>query len=119
MWDMHRRLNVDRLPPGRTVVQFEFRNVPLESRCKRTWWLVLERPEVDLCLTDPGFGVDLVVQADLAALTKAWVGDVRLSDAIRSGLITLEGPRPLVEAFPTWLALSSLASVPRPVRVAR
>lgn len=119
MWDIHRRLNVDRLPTGRTVVRFDFRSVPLGSRCKRTWWLVLEPPDVDLCLKEPGFPVDLVVEAELAALTKAWVGEVRLVDAIRAGLVRLDGPRPLVQAFPGWLALSGFAAVPRPARAAR
>ncbi len=82
------------------------------------FWLILKRPEVDVCLKDPGFGVDLFVSADLSALTKAWLGDIRLTETMRSGLVTVEGPRKLVEAFPGWLALSGFAGVERPRRVA-
>lgn len=113
MWDIHRRVNLEALPPERVVVRFDFRGVPATVRCPRYWWLVLERPEVDLCLKDPGFSVQLVVSADLRALTRVWMGDVALAEAIRAGLIGLEGPRPLVRAFPTWLALSSFAGVER------
>jgi DNA-binding HxlR family transcriptional regulator len=114
MWDIHRRLNLDRLPERRVVVRFDFRGVPRASRCPTTWWLILQRPEVDLCLKDPGFEEDLAVNADVAALTRVWMGDVRLADAMRQGLISLDGLPMYRRAFPTWLALSSFAPVPRP-----
>jgi hypothetical protein len=69
---------------------------------------------VDVCLKHPGFEVDLFVDADLAALTKAWLGDVRLADTMRSGLVRVEGAKALVRAFPGWLALSGFADVARP-----
>jgi hypothetical protein len=37
-----------------------------------------------------------------------------LTQALRAGLITLDGPRALVQAFPEWLALSPFAGVERP-----
>lgn len=115
MWDIHRRINVDRLPRERVVVRFDFRGGPPKAtRAKGTWWLVLKRPEVEVCLQDPGFGADLYVRADIVALTRAWMGDVPLGEALRSGAITLEGPHDLARAFPGWLALSTLAGVPRP-----
>jgi hypothetical protein len=67
-----------------------------------------------LCLKDPGFEIDLFVYADLVALTKAWMGDLRLADAMRSGLVRVEVPTALVRAFPGWLALSGFADVERP-----
>ena len=113
MWDMHRRLNVERLPSQRVVVLFDFRGVPKQWRAVRNFWLIVQRPDVDICLKDPGFGVDLVVEAELAALTKVWMGDIRLVDAMRSRLVRLEGPSTLVRAFPGWLALSEFAGVDR------
>jgi hypothetical protein len=114
MWDIHRRLNTDRLPDRRVVVRFDFRAVPRALRRPATFWLILERRDVDVCLKDPGFEIDLYVNADLVALTKAWMGDVRLADAMRSGLVRVEGPAALVRAFPGWLALSGFADVERP-----
>jgi hypothetical protein len=118
VWDIHRRLNVDRLPSGRVVIRFDFRGVPRHCRSQKTFWLVLKRPDVDVCLKDPGFEVDLSVSADLRTLTRAWLGDIRLTDAMRSGSVTVEGPRKLVEAFPGWLALSGSAGVERPRHIA-
>ncbi len=114
MWDIRRRLHTDRLPDRRVVVQFDFRAVPKTFRSPPTFWLILERRDVDVCLKDPGFEIDLVVDADLLALTKAWMGDVRLADAMRSGLVRVDGPTALVRAFPAWLALSGFAGVERP-----
>lgn len=114
MWDIHRRLDLDALPSGRVVLRFDFRGAPATMRCPRTWWLVLDRPEIDLCLKDPGFPVDLVVTADLRTLTRVWMGDVPLAGALRAGSIRLEGPPALVRAFPAWLRLSSFAGVEHP-----
>jgi len=114
MWDIHRRVNIDRLPDRRVVVRFDFRAVPKTVRGQTTFWLILEREDVDVCLKDPGFETDLVVNADLAALTKAWMGDVELADAMRAGLVRIEGPSALARAFPGWLALSGFANVERP-----
>jgi DNA-binding HxlR family transcriptional regulator len=114
MWDIRRRVNTDRLPERRVVVRFDFRAVPKTVRSPATFWLVLEQRDVDVCLKDPGFETDLFVDADLVALTKAWMGDVRLADTMRSGLVRVEGPTALVRAFPGWLALSGFAGVERP-----
>jgi DNA-binding HxlR family transcriptional regulator len=114
MWDIHRRMNTDRLPDRRVVVRFDFRAVPRTVRRPPTFWLILEHRDVDVCLKDPGFEIDLAVDADLLALTKAWMGDLRLADAMRAGLVRVEGPSALVRAFPGWLALSGFADVERP-----
>lgn len=114
MWDIRRRINVERLPSDRVVVRFDLRGVPRTSRGPATWWLVFERPDVDVCPKDPGFSVDVVVEADVAALTKVWMGDLPLAAALRAGLVDLNGPRALVRALPEWLALSWFAGVERP-----
>jgi DNA-binding HxlR family transcriptional regulator len=113
VWDIHRRIHLDRLPERRIVVQLEFRGAR-----QRTFWLVLERPEPSVCLKDPEFDVDLLVTADTVALHQVWLGRLALADAMHRGLVELSGPRDLVRAFPDWLALSVFASVP-PVAAAR
>lgn len=111
MWDMRRNINIERLPDRRTVVYF---NYPDASKGKRSWWLVLTRPEPDLCLHDPGFGVDLTVRTDTVTMVGVWMGDLALAGAIRSRRIVLEGPSHLRRAFPGWLKLNPLAGVERP-----
>ena len=114
MWNVRRRLDVKRLPARRVVVRFDFRAVPAHYKGMRTWWLIVQRPEIDLCLRDPGFDVDVVVTVEAATMARIWMGQIDLGQAVRSGAVRLEGPRPLVQALPGWLLLSHYARVGRP-----
>src|SRR3954469_18052617 len=111
MWDMRRRIAVDRLPEKRVVVKFDFRGAPVRPK---TFWLVMTRPDVDLCIIEPGYEVDLFVAADLAEFSRVWLGQVTMRQAIRERAISLTGDRQAERDFPSWLLLSSLAAVPRP-----
>ena len=93
------------------VIEFSFSDGPA---AKRHWWLVAERGNVDLCLTDPGNEVDLEVRSDVATLVDVWMGHAALGDALRTRRITLESPRTLVRAFPQWLRLNVFAEHARP-----
>ncbi|TMC82630.1 MAG: hypothetical protein E6J06_10475, partial [Chloroflexi bacterium] len=85
MWRILKHLPPEQLPPRRCVVRFEFRDE------KKRYWLVLKRDDPDLCYSDPGFGDDLVIRADLEAITRMYLGQIRLVDARRSGLLQIEG----------------------------
>lgn len=111
MWDVRRNVETARLPDHRTVIQFEFADVP---GAEGSYWLVGNREEVELCLKDPGFEVDLFVLSDLRTLTHVWLGDLAVGEALRSERIELQGERPLRESFRSWFALSPLAPVERP-----
>ena len=106
MWDMRRRLNLDRLPDERVVAQFDFTGVKRDSI-----WLVLERPEPSVCFTDPGFDVDLNLTVDTLTLHRVWMGRQTWKDAVAGGGIEVEGRSKLVRAFPDWLSLSLFAGI--------
>jgi hypothetical protein len=101
MWDMRRRINLERIPDRRVVVQFDF-----YGASRGTFWLLLELPEPSVCLHDPGFEVDLIVTVDTLAMHHIWLGRLTIADALREELMHLEGPSHLARAFPGWLALS-------------
>jgi hypothetical protein len=107
MWDVRRRIVRDRLPDCRVVVWFHFPDAP---RDLRSYWLILQPGDVDLCYRDPGFEVDLAVTSPLRTMIDAWMGDVDLGRAIRSGEIELRGPRELRRRFPAWLGSDSSRS---------
>jgi len=110
MWWLRGTVKSDVLPPRRTVIHFRFSGAPEKLRY---FWLVL--PEADLCLSDPGFGVDITVQSDPKTLTAVWMGDLGLGAALNSQAIELEGPRHLVRSFPKWFVLHPLfASIEHP-----
>lgn len=114
MWNVRRRIARGLLPERRVIVCFKFSGVPSSYRGPRHFWLLLDRERVELCVEDPGFEIDLQVDADLAAMAGVWLGDMPFDTAVRSGAIRLSGPRALAGAFPSWLMLSAFARVPRP-----
>lgn len=59
-----------------------------------TWLIVVTRDEVDLCDTDPGHSVDVVVTTGLRVLTEVGRGDRRFDEVLRSGELLVEARRP-------------------------
>ncbi|NNF05411.1 MAG: helix-turn-helix transcriptional regulator [Candidatus Eisenbacteria bacterium] len=110
LWSMHLRLDVEKMPPGRTVLEFEFANAPAD--CRR-FWIVNDAGKVEMCLSHPGFDVDLSLHADLLLFVETWRGFRDLRSEIRRGAIKLTGPTKLKRAFPSWLMLSSLSPFQR------
>ena len=110
LWDMHRNVVSEAVPPGRTVVGFHFPDV---AAGRRDWWLLLEPEQADVCDSDPGLDVALRVEASLRALVAVWLGDRSWADVLRSGEVVVRGPDELRRGFPQWLRLSSFAQVPR------
>lgn len=112
LWWMHDRVNVAQLPADRTVIQFDFYGAATES-----YWLVLSSADVTLCLTDPGYDIDVWVNADLATFFKLWLGRIDYHEAIHSAEVRVEGNPQLVRAFPNWFAWSVAAPAVRAARV--
>ncbi len=110
VWSMHVRLDTGRMPPGRTVLGFEFTGTPRE--CRR-FWLVNDHGEVEMCLKDPGYEIDLRVVSDIRVFVEAWRGIRDLRAEISAGRIRVSGPARLCRQFPAWLQLSQLAAFPR------
>jgi DNA-binding HxlR family transcriptional regulator len=112
LWDMHRNIDLDAVPDGRTVVNFRFPDVPAGTR---DWWLVITRDETDVCDEDPGYDVAVSVTTPLRTMVRIWRGDTAWPDALRAGTVQLHGPAALRRAMPGWFTLSDFAPVPRPV----
>ncbi len=107
MWDMRRSLNPKPMPKRKSVIQFQYPELPASQR---NWWLIVD-PDTgtDLCALDPGFEVDLYVSTDLRTMTAIWMGldNVRAARAQRRLLLT--GDRQLASDMHAWLGLSHFA----------
>ena len=110
LWDMHRNIDRDVVPPPRGVLHFRF---PDLRGSQSRWWLVITPQEVDVCDEDPGHEVDLTLTSSLRDLTRVWRGDLAWSEAVGQGRLDVEGPERLRRAVPAWFSLSVFAGVPR------
>ncbi|MDX1781221.1 MAG: SCP2 sterol-binding domain-containing protein, partial [Thalassovita sp.] len=106
---MRRRIDLQRFPAEKTCLKFEIATV--EGGVAH-YWIVDNDEGLELCITDPGFPVDLYVTTDVRTLTLVSNGDLSLRAMIEDGRIDLHGPTRLVQAFPSWLQLNMFAGVP-------
>lgn len=110
VWGIHRRLNTQAMPPGRTVIEIEFLDAPANQR---RFWLVHCDGKVDVCLKDPGYDTAVRVTTRVRTLAEVWRGIRSVKDELRAGTIHLEGSSIHCRAFPQWLLLSAYASIKR------
>jgi hypothetical protein len=108
MWDMRCTVDPKAMPATRIVVQFTFSDVPANSR---TWWLVNQNGETDLCPVDPGEEPELHVQTTLRSMTRVWMGDLALVAAQQSGVLVILGPSRLRQQIASWLRLSPYSPI--------
>lgn len=108
LWWMRRGTYLDRLPPQRVVLQFDFHGARTGS-----YWLLLEPSDVSVCLQYPGFDIDLLVTADIAAFYQVWLGRISFAESLGHQWVQLDGVPALVRAFPTWFAWSPAAEAVR------
>ena len=106
MWDVRRSLRLDRLPQEQVVVFFRY---PDAEEGKRAWWLVAEETGADLCFSDPGFPIDLQIDAEARRWRRSGSGRLELGTAMRSRRVKLRGPEHLVRSVPDWLGFSTFA----------
>ena len=99
LWDVRHFLDPATLGVEQAVVQLEVR-VPAQGT--RRFWITVDPGEVDLCLIDPGRPIDAIVDADLAALTRVWMGDDTFAEAVDAGSVSVRGPAKLVRQIPEW-----------------
>jgi DNA-binding HxlR family transcriptional regulator len=107
LWDVHRRVRLDELPPTPVVVRVELSDVRGGAGMR---FLLLRRSEVSVCAENPGFPEELRVRGSLRTLTAWWRGDLSLPQARAAGM-TIEGRREWVRAFPSWFLRYLFADV--------
>lgn len=110
MWDVRRCIQPGYLPRERVTIQFEFPDQPAN---RRHWWLLKEQEsqDIDLCLHDPGFEIDLYVTASMDTMARVWLGDQEIASALRSHDLELAGASVLRISFVDWIGLSTFARV--------
>ncbi len=110
MWNIRRKINRSELPLQKCVIRFTLENRPDPSV---DYWLVIKPGvETDICYVDPGFEVDLFVEAELRALTSAWMGHTSFGHELDREAIVLIGNAAMARSLTRWLVASSFATPP-------
>ena len=104
MWMLRRRARLDDLPDNRIVLRFEFSGVPASKTKLRLMWLVLNPPEIDVCLKDPGHLVDVLIRGDIATFVAILLGHTRWKDKVGKSVM-LEGDRGYAAQIPKWFGI--------------
>lgn len=107
MWDFHRTVNTQALPDGDTVI-----HVDITDRSElNSWWLLANAQTVDLCPQDPGYDIDIYINATLKDLITVWMGDISLKLAIQQKRLQVTGARHYVNTAGEWFPQSPLADI--------
>ena len=94
----------DDLPDDRIVLRFEFSGVAASKTKLRLMWLVLDRPEIDVCMKDPGHPVDVLIRGDIATFVAIFLGHARWKDKVGKSVM-LEGDRGYAAQMPKWFGV--------------
>lgn len=108
VWDIHRNLDAHFFKGERTVLKIEFTDYTSKYR---NWWLVIKDGDVDVCLKDQGFEVDLTITTDLKTLTAVWMGDSSIMRAMREKAVLVSGSSYLKKNIAVWMGDNYYADV--------
>lgn len=100
-WWMHLRMDHDRLPDRRVVIEFAY-----TSPERIQIWIVMDRGDVSMCSQHPGFESDLIVRTGSLPMARVFNGFTTLAQAVDAGEIELLGPPALVKGFGRWFLWS-------------
>ena len=106
MWDIRRSVDSSILPSHRVVIQFEYPDAPTGTK---DWWLIAENGEVDLCLKDRGYDVDILIKCSLKVMTEVWICKKTLNESVSKGEIVVMGNPKLTKNLQKWLRASGLS----------
>jgi DNA-binding HxlR family transcriptional regulator len=103
LWATTKLVDPDRIPEGTTVVRVALTDAP------EHYWIVLRRPQSELCTRSSGHVEDIVVHTDTATLVALHLRQLTYDEALRSDRVRLEGPPALTRQFRSWFRTSPFA----------
>ena len=106
LWATSRLMEVDRLPTPGLVVRFDLADRPTDR-----FWLLLRRPQAEVCTAHPGQDEDLVVETDSETLARWHLRHLSYDEATRLGRLRIEGRRSAAKAFVDALRPSPFAAI--------
>jgi len=108
LWGLELSVNPDAFGPRRCVVKLTFTDQP---KRKQHFWCINQGGRAELCLKEPGFEVDLYLEASLPDMIYVYRGDLPLVRALAQGRLEVHGATWAQRALSRWLAPSPLTHV--------
>lgn len=108
IWDIHRNIDADFFNGEHNTIKFEFTDYVSKLR---NWWIVISKGDVDVCMKDPGYTVDLTIASDLKTMTAVWMGDTTIMKAMREKTVNISGSSHLKKNIAIWLGTNYYADV--------
>lgn len=104
LWATLKLVDQDRIPAQTTVIRVDLRDRPADD-----YWLILRRPQPELCTHAVGYAEDIVCHTDSTTLVNLHLNRLDYGAAIRDARIVLAGPPRLTRQFRTWFRTSPFA----------
>jgi len=101
---LHQHAITAKLPEQRTVLHMK-----LSGAGAAEGWLNIDRGAITVCKENPGYDVDLAIEASTGQMQRWLIGLVPFRDLVANGHARLLGPSRLARAFPTWFDTSIFA----------
>jgi DNA-binding HxlR family transcriptional regulator len=106
LWATTQLVDVDKLPDRTVVVRFDMRDRPQER-----YWMVLRKPQPELCTKGTGYPEDIIAHTDSACLIDIHLKRTTYRAALRDERLALDGAPQLTRAFLSWIRPSPYADV--------
>jgi DNA-binding HxlR family transcriptional regulator len=108
LWATLKLVDTERLPDGTTVVRVALHGDATQNDMQN-YWLILRRPQPELCTRGVGYIEDLVCETDARTLVDLHLERLSYEHARRTKRLQLIGPATLGRQFPTWFRASPFA----------
>jgi DNA-binding HxlR family transcriptional regulator len=99
LWSLCRGLTSVPMPDDRVTVRFDLPDMPHKQR---RFWLLVQRPEPEVCVKPPGFEEDVIITTDAEWLARWVLGQTSLGLGINARRVSAGGRRELVRKLGTW-----------------
>lgn len=104
LWATVKLVDVDALPAGTTTVRVRLADQPASAH-----WMLLRRPQSELCTRSLGLVEDLLCDTDSRTLVDLHLRRITYPRAISAGRLRFQGPPELQRRFVHWFKTSPFA----------
>jgi len=82
-----------------------------QPKTHQNCWLIFEEGEVELCIRDNDYVVDVQLEVSARDLVKIYLGWSSFSEAVEKGELILRGAKQLTDLTTKWFGFSRLADI--------